>query len=212
MDIAQSDAEKIRPSRWYYLVALALLAAGAACGGKFLVEAINTMQGGLTQAIFPGETSVSITTPGEYQIFYEDHSMVGGRVFDTGGRVPGMNFTVTDSATGEVLPVYRPKANETYQMSGRTGRLVLQFHVSRPGSYKVAGRYADGEQHEDVVFAVGNPQIGRSVGLIFATVFCVFVFGGGALLVIVVIEVKRAGAKRRVRSVAPMGTVRPGVR
>jgi hypothetical protein len=200
MSDSQSSPQKIGPSRWFHLIALAMLAAGAICGYKALVAAIDTLQGGLTQEIFPGEVTVSFPAPGNYEIYYEDHSEFNGRVFDTGSRVPGLAFTVSDSESGEDIPVHRASLNETYNLNGRTGRSVLQFHISKPGSYKVSASYDDNEKHEDAVFAVGNAQIGRFVFLIFAMILSAFIFGGGALLVIILIEVRRSSSARKLRT------------
>lgn len=200
MNEPRASSQKIRPSRWFYLMALALIAAGAVCGYKLLFRAINTMQVGLTQAVFPGEITVSFAAPGNYQIFYEDHSEFNGRVFDTGSRVPGLKFTVTNSETGETLSLHRAAISETYEMNGRSGRLVLQFHVAKPGSYKVAANYDDDQQHEDAVFAVGNFQFGRFTLLLLEGIFSIFGFGGGAVLVIVLIEVRRYSSKRKLQS------------
>jgi hypothetical protein len=199
---SQISPQKIRPSRWYYLIALALIAAGAICGYQALAAAIHTLQGGLTQAVFPGETRVSFPAPGNYKIYYEDHSEFNGRVFDTDSQLPGLTFTVTSSESGEVIPLHRPGFNETYNLNGRTGRAVLQFHVTRPGSYKVKASYDDNEKHEDAVFAMGSAQIARFTLLIFGVVMSIFGFGGAAVLVIVLIEVRRSSSKRKLQAAA----------
>jgi len=69
MNEPQASSQKIRPSRWFYLIALGLIAVGTICAYKIVAAAINTMQGGLTRAIFPGETVVSFSTPGDYEIY-----------------------------------------------------------------------------------------------------------------------------------------------
>jgi len=204
------SSQKIRPSRWFYLIALGLIAAGAVCGYKLLFKAINTMEVGLTQAVFPGEITVSFAAAGNYEIFYEEHSEFNGRVFDTGSRVPGLKFTVTNSETGEAVPLHRAAMSETYEMNGRSGRLVFQFPVAKPGSYKVAANYDDGQQHEDTVFAVGNFQFGRFALLLLGGIFSIFGFGGGAVLVIVLIEVRRYSSKRKLQpATATAGRIAP---
>jgi hypothetical protein len=209
MNSSPSPAQKIRPSRWYYLIAAALIAAGGLSFYKIVVAAIHTMDSGLTRGTFPGELTATFAAPGNYEIYYEEHSELGGRVFDTGSRVPGLKFTVTDGARGEEIPLHAPRMHETYEMNGRTGRSVLEFYVSKPGDYKVAARYGDSEQHEDAVFAVGNPQIGRFMVLVIGGIFVIFACGGGALLVIVLIEVRRSGAKRKMKAAEMAGTVAP---
>jgi hypothetical protein len=210
MNESQAASQKIRPSRWFYLIALGLIAAGVICGYKFMATAISTMEVGLTQAVFPGEITVSFAAPGNYQIFYEEHSEFNGRVFDTGSRVPGLKFTVTNSETGEAIPLHRAAVSETYEVNGRSGRLVLQFLVAKPGSYKVAANYDDDQQHEDAVFAVGNVQFGRFTLLLLGGIFSIFGFGGAAVLVIVLIEVRRYSSKRKLHpATAIPGSIAP---
>ena len=132
------------------------------------------MQGGLTRAIFPGEAIVSFsiareTTRSTMKIISE----FDGRVFDTGqprarpGFYGGKQRNSGDACASAAEHVRK------YDINGRTGRWVLRFRVARPGSYKIAGRYDDGQQHEEAVFAVGNPHIGRFVGLILGGIACI---------------------------------------
>ena len=202
MNESQAASQKIRPSRWFYLIALGLIAAGTICGYKIVLAAINTMQSGLTRAIFPGETLVSFQMPGDYKIYYENQSEFNGRVFDTGQRVPGLSFTVVNNETQETLPLFQPSMSETYNINGRTGRLVFWFRVVKPGSYTVVGRYDDGQKHDEAVFAVGNPHIGRFVGLILGGIACIFVFGGGAVITIILIEVRRYSSEKKLKAAA----------
>lgn len=202
MNKSEASSQKIRPSRWFYLIALGLIAVGTISGFKIVLAAINTMQGGLTRAIFPGETIVSFQTPGDYKIYYENQSEFNGRIFDTGQRVPGLSFTVVNNETQDTLALFEPSMNETYNINGRTGRLVYWFRVVKPGGYTVVGRYDNGQPHDEAVFAVGNPHIGRFVGLIFGGIACIFVFGGGAVITIILIEVRRYSSEKRLKAAA----------
>lgn len=206
----QSPSKKIRPSRWCHLLALAMIVAAVFCGYKIIAVALNTMQNGLTRAIFPGEVVVPITMPGNYVIYYESPSEFDGRVFDTGSRVPGMKFTVINNETEDKLPVDQPSFSETYEMNGRRGRSVLEFRVFKPGSYTIVGRYDDGQANQEAVFAVGNVHIARLVLLIIGGIFSILIPGGGALLIIVLIEVRRSSAKRKLRAAAAIqGSLAP---
>ena len=202
MNELQASSQKIRPSRWFYLIALGLIAAGTICGYKIVFAAINTMQGGLTRAVFPGETIVSFPTPGDYKIYYENESEFNGRIFDTGQRVPGLSFTVVNNETQETLALFPPSMSETYNINGRTGRLVYWFRVVKPGSYTVVGRYDDEQSHDEAVFAIGNPHIGRFVGLLLGGIACIFVFGGGAVITIILIEVRRYSSEKKLKAAA----------
>lgn len=202
MSDPQTSPQKIGPSRWFHLLALAMIATAAVCGYKILAVALNDMQSGLTRAIFPGEVVVPIAVPGNYVIYYESPSEFDGRVFDTGSRVPGMKFTVINNETEDKLPVDQPSFNETYEMNGRRGRSVLEFRVFKPGSYTVVGRYNDDQSNQQAVFAVGNVHIARLALLIIAGIFSILILGSGGLLIIVLVEVRRSSAKRKLRAAA----------
>ncbi|MFZ0967354.1 MAG: hypothetical protein WAN13_03690 [Candidatus Acidiferrales bacterium] len=202
MDTSLAPARKSRPSRLFHLVALAMIAAGFAGGYKTLVAAINTMESGVTHAIFPGSVVIPFSAPGDYEIYYENPSEFGGRVFESGRGMPGLQFRVTNSETGEVIALHRPVMNETYTINGRSGRAVLQFHIAEPGGYTVSARYDDSEQHNEAVFAVGNVHIGRFILLIFACIACALGLGGGGLLLVVLIETWRYSSKKKLQSAA----------
>jgi|SRR5208282_6179130 len=201
---SQIPVQKRRPSRWFHLVALALVAAGLFGGYKAIVAAIHMMEGAVTQAIFPGAVVVQFSVPGEYEIYYESESEFGGRVFDTGSSVPGLAFTVTNDETGDTIPLHRPTISETYTMNGRSGSAVLQFHITKPGRYKVEAHYDDNDQHEDTVFAVGNIRFGRFALLIVAGIFSVLFVGGAGLLLIALIEIWRYSSNRKLQA-SPLG-------
>jgi hypothetical protein len=210
MSDSQTSSQKIRPSRWFHLVALAMITAAVFCGYKIIAVAVNSMQDGLTRAIFPGELVVPISAPGNYVIYYESPSEFGGRIFDTGGRVPGMKFTVINNETEGTLPVAQPSFNETYEMNGRRGRSVLEFRVFKPGSYTVVGRYDDDQANQEAVFAVGNVHIARLALLVIGGIFSILALGGGALLISVLIEARRSSTKRKLRAAAAMpGSIAP---
>ncbi len=209
MSDSHTSPQKIGPSRWFHLLALAMIATAAFCGYKILAVALNDMQSGLTRAIFPGEIVVPIAAPGNYVIYYESPSEIDGRVFDTGNRVPGMQFTVINNETEDKLPVDPPSFSETYEMNGRRGRSVLEFRVFKPGSYTIVGRYNDDQSDQQAVFAVGNVHIARLALLIIAGIFSILILGGGALLIIVLVEARRSSAKRKREAAVIPGSVAP---
>jgi hypothetical protein len=208
MSRSQLSSQKIRPSRWFHLVALAMIAAAAFCGYKIFSVALHTTQG-LTRAIFPGEMAVSFATPGDYEIYYESPTEFEGRVFNTGRRVPGMKFTLINNDTEDTLPIDKPHIGETYQIGGRRGRSVLEFRVFTPGSYTVVGRYDDEQANQEAVFAVGNLHIARLAFLTIGAIFSILLLAGGALLIIVLVEARRSSAKRKMQAAAISGSVAP---
>ncbi|MFZ0634332.1 MAG: hypothetical protein WA755_14110 [Candidatus Acidiferrales bacterium] len=202
MSETQINAQKIGPSRWFHVLAVALIAAGIFGASKGIAGAVDTLGSGLTRAIFPGNVVVPFSVRGEYDIYYESQSEFGGRVFDTGSKLPGLAFTVTNEETGESIPLRQPGVHATYQLNGRNGQSALQFHVAKPGRYEVEAHYNDNEQHEDAVFAVGDIQLGRFTLLLFGGIFSILILGGAGLALIVVIEIRRESSKRKLRAAA----------
>jgi hypothetical protein len=198
------------PSRWFHLIAIAMIATGLVGAFKTIFAAIKLMEGSITPAVFPGTLFLPISTPGEYEIYYENQSVFNGRVFNTGTDVPGLTFTVKEDETGEEIPLRPPGMNETYTINGRTGRAVFRFYVNKPGYYSVSAGYPDNERHDEAVFAVGNIHFARFFLLILAGLACIFGLCVGGLALGVVVESWRYRAKRKLATaITAEGPVTP---
>jgi len=203
---------KIGPSRWFHLIAIAMIAAGLAGAFKTIFAAIKLMEGAITQSVFPGTLSLPIPEPGEYEIYYEAQSVFNGRVFNTGTDIPGLKFTVKEDETGEEIPLRPPGMNETYTINGRTGRAVFRFYINKPGYYSVSAQYPDNERHDEAVFAVGNIHFARFILFIPEALACIFGLCLGGVAVSVLIESWRQSAKRkRATAIAAEGSVIPSL-
>ena len=202
LSVSETPNRKIGPSRWFHLLGVALIVLGAYGGYEGVLSFMRSLSAGTTRAVFPGEIVTTFTAPGEYKIYYESQSVLNGRVFDTGEKLPGLTFEVNDVKTGESIPLSAPRYSETYQLNGRVGRTVLRFQISQPGEYKVVAHYIGENQGDEAVFAVGNLQIFHTILALFSAIACVVLLGTGGLAVIIVVEVRRSSAERKLDAAA----------
>ena len=142
--------------RWYYGLAVLVLAIGFSIFAWSLFSGINGLTGGLVQIVAPGTSDVNLKEAGEYTIFYENQSYVDGRFFYTGDNIPGLQIKVIEKSTGNKLSTYSSPGSLTYSMGSRFGRAILAFRVSRPGIYQLSAYYPSDHEGHQVVLAVGH--------------------------------------------------------
>ena len=188
--------QTIRPSRWYYLLSLLVIGCGVGLFFLILFKGLSSIPEKLTQMEAPGTSEMTFAEPGSYTIFYEHRSMIGGRVYDTGGNLSGLQCTVVSKETGAPVSLTQPSGRTSYTLGNRAGRSVLEFNIDRPGLYQVSATYPDVGDGQRVVLAVGQGV----AGIITATVIggLAAIFGSILLagMIALVIFVKRRKAKK----------------
>jgi len=95
------------------------------------------------QMTAPGTKDLDLSEVGEYTIFYENLSVVGGRLYSTGDAVPeGLEIEVVDLSSGENVDLSSPKGSFSYSFGGRSGRSIAAFAIDHPGSYRMTAWYS----------------------------------------------------------------------
>jgi hypothetical protein len=192
-----NEAQRIRPSLWYLSIGVALILAGIGLFVYFLFEGIGHITDSLTQVVVPGKAELTLNTPGTYTIFLEEQSVVDGQIYSTTEAVNGLKCTVTSQPGEQEITLTRPSASTTYNVGGRSGRSVLQFHIEESGQYELACDYPSGTEGPKAVLAVGTgvgARIVRTIGLSFAAIFGGIICGGA---VVVAVLVMRERAKKK---------------
>ena len=181
-------SEQARPGRRWYLVAALVLLGGMALFAQVLIARLNDLGGELRQLVVPGTHDLALGEAGEYTIFHERVSVVGGEAF--AGPISGLRVTVTGPG-GEAVPVGAPGASMTYALGGRSGVAIFGFRIERPGTYRLAATYADGRAEPRAVLAVGRDFLGQLVGAILTGLAIGFGTLALAVTIAVVTFVKR---------------------
>ena len=71
----------MKPSRWYYGLAILVFIGGVVSFALFLHKNLNSLSNSLTQVVMPGKWDITLPMTGKYTIFYEYCSLAGNRVF-----------------------------------------------------------------------------------------------------------------------------------
>lgn len=179
---AESSAPRRKPSRGWYLLALAiLLVTGAVFASAVLsarrsswaaiesmprfagptptAEGIEAAGGSVLDSWVDGEV-IELSSAGDYVVYYENRGMFAGRSFDTPAyqvwttpTLPSMTCRVTPAAGGEPLAV---------RLLGQTGDGPAALDADRDTSVIYRQGAADGRQGTGV-WKVTVPEAGRYV-------------------------------------------------
>lgn len=189
--------DDIKPSRWYYCLAVLIFIAGGVIFFSYLFSSLGDLSEELTQIVVPGSSDL-VLGAGKYTIFYENESVVDGRIYSTGQAISGLQIELKNKSTGFKVPLHSPQGSFTYSIGGRSGRAILEFGIDRQGVYELSALYLEGSGPE-VVLAVGR---GLFDNLISVIVVGIVIYLGSILAsmaIVVVVYQKRRSARQRIK-------------
>jgi hypothetical protein len=190
----------VRPSVWYYSLAAPFLVVGLGIFVYTLVQGITHVTDSLTQVVVPGEADLTLKHGETYTVFYEQQSVVNGKIYSANGPLSGLKCTVNSLFNRDSIPLRLPSMSTTYDVGGRSGRSVLEFTVTRDEQYHFACGYDEGSRGPEVVLAVGS-GVGQGImKTVFSSLGAMFGGGGLAAIVIVTVFVLRERSKKRIVS------------
>ena len=171
----------MKPSRWFYGLAVLVFLVGAALAARSVVQAMDGVRDA-PRLVMPGAGEVTLSEPGTYTLFYEYRSVVGETAY-LAPEQAALRVSVTARDTGERVPVTSGGASSNYSVGGHAGVSLVRFRVDRPGVYRISAAYPDGRDAPRFVLAVGRVA---ALGLI-RNVFVGLAagFGGRALALLI---------------------------
>jgi len=169
---------RLRPSRAWYWVALAVFLAGVGwLGGRvyMLAQQVDSFQ----RVAAPGSGEVSLDHSGGYVIYYEGPGAADG-------NVPAYDVNVTArSQSSAPMSLEAYSGSLTYSFGSREGRAVLTLEVAGPGTVLI--EVADGGATPgDSSLAIGSSIAGDIVGIVVPAVVLMLVGVGGAIAVAII--------------------------
>ena len=192
--------QNIKPSRWYYGLAIVVFIIGGSLFTLFLFNSLSGLTGALTQVVVPVKNDITFPETGKYTIFYEYQSVVGNRLYFTGESLSGLQCTLASKVTGYRIALSRPLTRSTYSLGGRKGVSVLEFNIDQPGIYAFSASYPEGQEGPEVVLAMGQGFLKNLMGTIFSGLAIFFGSGAIAAAIIVVTSLKRQKAKKQLEN------------
>lgn len=190
----------MKPSRWYYGLAIVIFIIGVSLFTLFLFNSLIGLTEALTQVVVPVNSDILLPETGKYTIFYEYQSVVGDKLYFTGEKLSGLQCTLTSKVTGYRVALSRPLTRSTYSLGGRKGVSVLEFNIDQPGIYEFSASYPGGHEGPEVVLAMGQGFLKNLMGTIFSGLAIFFGSGAIAIAIIVVTLLKRQKAKKQLEN------------
>lgn len=171
----------VQPGIWYYGLAVLVIIIGFLAFAGLIYSGVSSVESGLVQMTAPGNADLELKEPGEYTLFYENHTYFNGSIYSTAEQIPALQIVVSEKESGQTLATY-PASGNTYSMGDRTGRSVMAFKVEKPGIYWINASYAK-EPGPEVVLAVGKGLMDSIFYLVFAA--AALLFGSIAIAAII---------------------------
>jgi hypothetical protein len=205
--------KKLKPTRWYYVLALLLPVFACALTALLAYQNVPKLPGALeatgidslTQVTVPGSAEINFPKAGAYAVYYEYRSVIDGKNYARGKYPPSINCQLTSKATGEDIELASPHAEgDIYvtQNRERAGVLLNSISINQPGVHIFSCRYTDGRTQPQIILAVGPNIIWEFFNLAakpFAAFVCgSFVFIGAlgiSVLIIGIVAFKRRRAE-----------------
>ncbi len=175
----------VRPGRIWYLLPLAMLAAGIAWLIIGIASVASTVNG-LQRVPLPGGGTVTLTHSGGYTIYYEGPGAQSG-------NIPGFHVRVAPTSAGTAVSLTQYGSTVTYHIGSHEGRAVLALHVSKPGRFAVT---ATGAPANGADLALGGSIGSGLVGALLPAIPLIVLGVLGALALFIVRIVRSRSVRR----------------
>jgi hypothetical protein len=182
------------PSRWWYLLAVAIALAGFTGMAAFMLPRLLGIADELIQVVVPGETELTLEEPGTYTIFHEQRSVVGDRLY-VSDNISGLRIVVKSATTGNAIPIAPTAASQTYSFGSRSGKSAFAFNIPEPGRYRLVAAYDDGRAEPQAVLTIGHGFLAGLMIIILGSLAIVFACMAVAVVLVVVVWRRRKAAR-----------------
>lgn len=154
----------IEPSKWYYGLAILIAFLGSLGASYVFLRDFAYFEKSRHRVIVPGEHLVELSTPGNYTIFHEYHSVVGNRIFSTSPElISNLKCLLFDKNGTEISLVPRLGNERYYSSKGPAGVSLFNFKIHEPGTYVLKVSYEGGGEKPEIVLAVAEGFTGRTL-------------------------------------------------
>lgn len=179
-------APRIRPARFWYAIAAGVFVLGVVVAVVLIVRLDFPGPEGEFRA---GNTHTA-NLEREGLTIFADRSVTGGRCEAADGA-------------GDPIALTEPSGSETVDINGREWKVVLRSEQPQPpGSFTVRCEASD----PSATFAVGpHTSVAGALGQIFAAIGVAVVCGLVALVIVLIVAIRRSAARRRLRAAGPYG-------
>lgn len=210
--------KNLKPSRWYYLLAVLIPIFACAGSSLFVYSLIPKLPGALdavginnlTQVVIPGSAEIYFPKAGAYAVYYEYRSTINGVNYVRGKYPPQLHCNLNSKKTGlgtELTPNYIEGNIYATQNDARVGVHIMSITIHDPGVYKFSCQYQNGRTSPNIVLAVGPNIVWEILNIAVKPITAiisgslVFVCAGGvSILIVGIVAFKRNQYKKKLAS------------
>jgi hypothetical protein len=148
--------EQVRPSSWYYLLAVLFFAAGIAFTAYFFFVDIRTIRASMERMDLPGHMDLELNHRETYTVFAEYPNLQSGPVSAHQARGLLVNCQVHALPYGEPVSAKDTTGASTYSYGTRKGVSLLEFQVPKDGTYSLECQGPSEISGQQVQVAIGG--------------------------------------------------------
>ena len=190
------EPAKKRETLWPYLIAVGISLAGIVSFVVFLFLHIGHTDDDFITLVVPTSEDIVLSESGDYTIFHEYKSIVGGVVYSTTPEISGLLCTLTSKKTGTPVAILPSSASSHYSLGSRKGESVFGFHIPEAGLYHFEAQYVRGQDGPKTVLTLSHEFVGNLLLTIFGSMGILFGSMILAATIAIVTFVKRQNATR----------------
>src|SRR6202795_4291195 len=109
-----NEPTQIRPSGWYYWLALPVIVLGTCIVTYIFSHGLRHATDSLTQVVVPGEINLALQSGKSYTVFYEQHSIVNGRIYSSRDGLSGLKCRLHPQDHEGSIPLRHPGYTPNY--------------------------------------------------------------------------------------------------
>jgi hypothetical protein len=151
-----NGTERVQPSSWYYLLAVAIFVGGLGLMLLLLGTGMHRVKDSMVRGEIPGQMDLDLKRLQPYTIFVEEATGTKGGAFSLGSSMRDVNCEVHAEPSEENIPTKWNVLSSSYTYGLRSGVSMMEFEVPRDGTYRIDCRDNRKAQEPKLEIAVGG--------------------------------------------------------
>jgi len=155
----------------YYVISLGIFLLGAAFFSIYVYKNYVALNEYLVPIDMPGEGTIKIDAPGEYDFYYEIENG-GENLLDEDNSIPDFAIKIKGE-DGRYIAVIKSPTAKKYEYMKRVGVSIYSIKPTEAGMYEVSGNFTNNNKSFQLKFDRGFSQK-RSVTVVNAQALFLF--------------------------------------
>jgi hypothetical protein len=194
-----NGTQRVWPSPWYYLLAVACFVGGLGLMMLLLATGMRGVRGAMVREEIPRQMDLDLKRLQTYTIFVEEAAGAKGGLSSLGNSLRDVSCEVHAEPSEEIIATKRNILSSSYSYGLRSGVSVIEFEVPRDGTYRIDCLDNRKTAESKLEFAVGG-NASKAISAVYARGLLVgvggFVVG---LLIFVRVAMLRLASRKEIR-------------